>query len=113
MTRILERRLRRLEQATGAPDDDELVEVGLSDEGKSMLRETLTSFGKTPEEIEATVNKRQPLPRSCGLELSPAGRAQLEDVSNNDPLWHHSPHHTACGGRAVVSRRWWKFRKVA
>jgi hypothetical protein len=57
-----------------------LVEVKLSDEAKTMLRETLTSFGKTPEEIEATVNKRQLLPRSCRLELSPAGRAQLEQT---------------------------------
>jgi hypothetical protein len=79
VTRILERRLRRLEQARGA-QDDELVEVGLSDEGKVLLRETLTSFGKTPEEIEAAVNKRQLLPRSCRLELSPAGRAQLEET---------------------------------
>ena len=31
MTRILERRLRRLEQARGAQDDDELVEVALSE----------------------------------------------------------------------------------
>jgi hypothetical protein len=36
--------------------------------------------GKTPEEIDATVNKRQLLPRSCRLELSPAGRAQLEET---------------------------------
>jgi hypothetical protein len=81
VTRIFERRLRRLEQATGAPDDDELVEVGLSDQGKTMLRETLISLGTmTLEEIEATVNKRQLLPRSCRLELSPAGRAQLEET---------------------------------
>ena len=44
MTSILERRLRRLEQARGAQDEDELVEVGLSDEGKTMLRETLISL---------------------------------------------------------------------
>jgi hypothetical protein len=79
MTSALERRLRRLEQARGAPDD-ELIEIGLSDEGKALLRETLISFGKTPEKIEATVNTRQLLPRSCRLELSPAGRAQLEET---------------------------------
>ena len=79
MTRILERRLRRLEQARGAQDDDELVEVGLSDEGKTILRAALITLGSmTPEEIEAAVTKRQLLPRSCRRELSPAGRAQLE-----------------------------------
>jgi hypothetical protein len=80
VTRILERRIKRLEQARGA-QDDVLVEVELSDEGKVLLRETLISLGTmTPEEIEATVNKRQLLPRSCRLELSPAGRAKLEET---------------------------------
>ena len=43
MTRILERRLRRLEQARGAQDDDELVEVclELSPAGRAQLEETL------------------------------------------------------------------------
>jgi hypothetical protein len=76
VTRVLERRIKRLEQARGAQDDD-LVEVELSE---TTLRETRTSFGKTPEEIEAAVNKRQLLPRSCRFELSPAGRAQLEET---------------------------------
>ena len=80
MTSALERRLRRLEQARGA-QDDELVEVELSDGAKTILRETLISFGRlTAEEIEATVNERQLRPRSCRLELSPAGRAQFEET---------------------------------
>ena len=43
MTRILERRLRRLEQARGAQDEDELVEVRLelSPAGRAQLEETL------------------------------------------------------------------------
>ena len=43
MTRILERRLRRLEQARGTQDDDELVEVRLelSPAGRAQLEETL------------------------------------------------------------------------
>ena len=81
MTSALERQLIRLEQATGAQDDDELVEFEFSKEAKDILRAALISLGTmTPEEIEATVNKQQLLPRSCRLELSPAGRAQLEET---------------------------------
>ena len=85
MTSALERQLIRLEQARRARDDDELVEFEFSKEAKDILRAALISLGTmTPEEIEATVNKRQLLPRSCPLELSPAARAQFEENPSND-----------------------------
>jgi hypothetical protein len=59
--------------------DERLVEYEFSDEGKTILRQSLTGC-MTPQEIEATVNKRQLLPRSFPRSLSQAARDQLEQV---------------------------------
>ena len=77
MSRAIARRIRRLEQATGSRDDGELVELELSDKAKALLRETLTELMLPPEEIEATVNRRQLLPKSVVRPLSPEALAVL------------------------------------
>jgi division protein CdvB (Snf7/Vps24/ESCRT-III family) len=79
MSRAIARRIRRLEQATGSRDNNELVELELSDEAKALLRETLTELGFPPEEIEATVNERRLVPKSLLRPLSPAARAILDE----------------------------------
>jgi hypothetical protein len=79
MTRAIARRIKRLEQAIGSRDDDELVEYELSDEAKDLLRETLTGL-MTPEQIEATVNARRLVPKSCLRPLSPEARAILDET---------------------------------
>lgn len=77
MSRAIARRIRRLEQATGSRDNNELVELELSDEAKALLRETLTGL-RTPEQIEAIVNERRLVPKSLLRPLSPAARAILD-----------------------------------
>ena len=77
MTRAIARRIKRLEQAIGSRDDDELVEYELSDEAKDLLRETLTGLW-TPEQIEAIVKERRLVPKSLLRPLSPAARAILD-----------------------------------
>ena len=79
MSRAIARRIRRLEQATGSRDNNELVELELSDEAKALLRETLTGL-MTPEQIEATVNARRLVPKSCLRPLSPEARAILDET---------------------------------
>jgi hypothetical protein len=71
-------RIRRLEQ-TPPSRDDELIEVEFSEEGKALLRDVLTGL-MTPEEIEATVNRRQSIPRSRQPRLSPEAQAMLEET---------------------------------
>jgi DNA-binding PadR family transcriptional regulator len=79
ISRAIARRIKRLEQATGSRDHDELVEYEISDEGKALLRETLTELMFPPDEIEATVNRRQLLPKSLLRPLSPEMRAFLDE----------------------------------
>jgi hypothetical protein len=79
MSSAIARRIRRLEQTPRSRGDDELIEVEFSEEGKAMLRDVLTGL-MTPEEIEATVNKRQLIPRSRQPRLSPAAQAMLEET---------------------------------
>jgi hypothetical protein len=80
MSKAIARRIKRLEQAISSRDDDELVEYELSDEAKVLLRENLTELMFPPEEIEAIVNRRQLLPKSCLRPLSPAARAILDET---------------------------------
>jgi hypothetical protein len=79
MGSAIARRIRRLEQTPHSRDDDELIEVEFSEQGKAILREVLTDL-MTPEEIEATVNRRQSIPRSRQPRPSPEGRAMLEET---------------------------------
>jgi hypothetical protein len=79
MGSAIARRIRRLEQATGRRDDDELVGLELSQEAKDLLRDVLIGL-MTPEEIEATVNRRQSIPRSRQPRLSPEAQAVLEET---------------------------------
>jgi hypothetical protein len=79
MGSAIARRIRRLEQATGRRDDDELIEVEYSDEGKALMRDVLTGL-LSPEEIEATVNRRRSIPRSRRPGLSAEGRAMEETL---------------------------------
>ena len=76
MNSTLERRLSRLEQAAGTRPE-ELVECGLDDEAKGILRAALSSMGHlTPEEIEARVNQRYRAPCPHVASLSPVEREQ-------------------------------------
>jgi hypothetical protein len=79
MGRALARRILRLEQAIAGREDDELVEHELSDESKALLREVLTGL-HSPEQIEATINKRQLVPKSLLRPLSPKARAILDEA---------------------------------
>ena len=79
MTRAIARRIRRLEQASAGREDDELVEHEMSDEGKTLLRETLTGLW-TAEHIEAIVNERRLVPKSLLGPLSPAARDILDET---------------------------------
>jgi hypothetical protein len=78
MSKAIAHRIRRLEQAIGSRDGDELVEYEISDEGKALLRETLTGL-MTPEQIEATVNERRLVPKSLLRPMSPEARALLDE----------------------------------
>jgi len=82
MKTTLERRIKRLEQAAGSPDDDELVEHEFSDEGKDLLRAVLTGL-TPPEELEVMLNQRRLVPRSRLRPISPEAKAHLEDVLEN------------------------------
>jgi hypothetical protein len=57
----------------------ELVEYEISDEGKALLRETLTGL-MMPEQIEATVNGRRLVPKSLLGPMSPEVRAILDEM---------------------------------
>ena len=78
MSKAIARRIRRLEQAIGSRDDDELVEYELSDEAKELLREDLTGLW-TPEQIESIINERRLVPKSLLGPLSPKARAFLDE----------------------------------
>jgi hypothetical protein len=73
------RRIRRLEQTPRSRDDDELIEIEFSEEGKALLRDVLTGL-MTPEEIEATANRRQSIPRSQQPRLRFEVQAMLEQT---------------------------------
>jgi hypothetical protein len=79
MGSAIARRIRRLEQTPRSRGDDELIEVEFSEKGKDLLRDVLTGL-MTPEEVEATVNRRQSIPRSRQPRLSPAAQAMLEET---------------------------------
>jgi hypothetical protein len=70
----LERQLGRLEGVQG--NADRLIECGLSQDGKALLRDTLAGLHSS-EEIERIVSAKGLTPRR---ELSPDGREQLEEV---------------------------------
>ena len=84
MNRTLERRIRRLEQAAGNRDDDELVEHELSDKSKHLLRTALTGL-TPPEELETLLNERRLVPRSCLRPLSPRPKQCSRRPSKGSP----------------------------
>jgi hypothetical protein len=79
MGSAIARRVRRLEQTPRSRGDDELIEVEFSEGGKAIFRDVLIGL-MTPEEIEATVNRRQSIPRSRQPRLSLAAQAMLEET---------------------------------
>jgi hypothetical protein len=79
MSSAIARRIRQLEQMPRSRNDDELIEVEFSEEGKGLLCDVLTGL-MTPEEIEATVNRCQSIPGSLQPRLSAEGRAPLEET---------------------------------
>jgi hypothetical protein len=79
MGSAIARRIRRLEQTPRSRGNEELIEVEFSEEGKAILRDVLTGL-ITPQEIEATVNRRQSIPRSLQPRLSPDAQAMLEEA---------------------------------
>jgi Trp operon repressor len=79
MSSAIGRRIRRLEQATGNRGDDELIECELSDKAKTVMRDVLTGL-MTPDEIEATVKRRQLVARSLQRGLSPEAQAMLAET---------------------------------
>jgi hypothetical protein len=79
MSSAIARRIRRLEQTPRRRNDDELIEVEFSEEGKALMRDVLTGL-LSPEEIEAAVNGRRSFPRSRQPRPSPEGRAMLEET---------------------------------
>jgi hypothetical protein len=108
MGSAIARRIRRLEQRPRSREDDELIEVEFSEEGKDLLRDVLTGL-MTPEEIEATVNRRRLIPRSRRPRLSAEGRAILEETLKGLT----SGYPPSRSGPLTVSRRGYPCAKPA